>query len=143
MCVSVREQDNTNLHPNQLFAVGVQGFRTTIFQLTLSFADNIVPLSNGMPVSGFVDAQGYTYFKFLTNDTQSPVTVVLTRLSGDPDLVIRNGACGWCVGVGVTCACVGCASVGFACWALHVPLRCALCMEGCAVRHWSVLFAPT
>ncbi len=78
----------------QTFAVGVQGFRESTYRITLSYPGGTTQLLNGVPVSGFADTGKYTYYQFNTTDAVNPITFVLTRLSGDPDLVINNGRWG-------------------------------------------------
>jgi hypothetical protein len=109
----------------QTFAVGVQGFRESTFRITLSYPDGVVPLYNGVPVSGFSDTGKYSYYRFTTNDFTNPITVVLTRLSGDPDLVINNGrrlrTCLWACCDIVVNRCSGCSLYRGLCQAPRCP----------------------
>ena len=73
------------------FAIGVQGFRDSLYTIMLTFGDSTTPLSNGVPVTGSVSTGKYVYYSFATTNTTVPITVVLTRIAGDPDLVINNG----------------------------------------------------
>ena len=89
-CVANKHQNDYNLTANQWFAVGVQGFRASLYTIMLTFAGNETQLVNGIPVSGAVANDKYVYYTYVPTDVTTPFSVVLTRQSGDPDLVINN-----------------------------------------------------
>lgn len=84
-------QPSANFSSGDTFAVAVQGFRESLYRLTFIVSGVPTQVVNGVPVSDNVGTGAYQYYTFSTVMTGQPVEVVLTRLTGDPDLVIAYG----------------------------------------------------
>lgn len=80
-----------NLTAGHEFSLSVHGFRQSQYRLTYIVANDVTPLQDGVPLSDAVSAQAYQYYTFITTLDNVPLTVVLTRLSGDPDLFVNAG----------------------------------------------------
>ncbi len=91
-CAVAALQNKANLTA-AYYAVAVHGFRNSEFRITLSSSGSSVQLQNGVVVTDTVDSGAYKYYTFTSADAQCsfPLTIVLMRLLGDPDLVVANG----------------------------------------------------
>lgn len=80
-----------NLTAGHEYSLAVHGFRDSQYRLTYVVSDDVTTLYNGVPITDSVAIRAYQYYKFLTEYADLPLTIVLTRLSGDPDLCISVG----------------------------------------------------
>ena len=72
-------------------AIAVHGFRESLYRLTYVLSDNTTYISDGESVTGYVQLRGYQYYRFTQTQPSKVLTVVVTRLYGDPDLVVAIG----------------------------------------------------
>jgi hypothetical protein len=77
------------------YYIGVRGFSSVsayVLSAEYTCSDRVtaIPLTDGQPVNGHVDARTVRYYSFLLQDPLSDITVSLTRRAGDPDLYVSN-----------------------------------------------------
>ena len=68
--------------------VTVQSDGPAEFTLTAASADELLLLQDGTPTTERVNAYSYAYYKFYVSQPLADVDVILTALSGDPDLYV-------------------------------------------------------
>ena len=85
-------QYSNNFTAGDVLSLSVHGFRESQYRLTYIIANDVTVLSNGQSLSDAVAQQGYQYYSFTTLLDDVPLSFVLTRLSGDPDLFVNAGS---------------------------------------------------
>lgn len=73
------------------YLIAVYGFSATSYNIVVQLNEaSIVPLTNGMPLTDYVEKQSYTYFSFRNNDPSESVTFAVTAVSGRVVLYATN-----------------------------------------------------
>ncbi|KAL9644004.1 hypothetical protein ABK040_005472 [Willaertia magna] len=78
-----------NYKSNSNYYIGVQGFRESLYSISVSKNDTLVHVLNGVASGGSVEPGEYQYFKFkLTHNSDVTITVNPVNPRGDPDIYV-------------------------------------------------------
>lgn len=72
--------------PGANYIVGVYAYHTSSYSLTVNIEGGITQLMEGAPISGQVQQGEYIYYKLFVTSPDYDVSIIVTPLSGDPDL---------------------------------------------------------
>lgn len=93
-CVPQRSDNSTSTSTPLMcrYTIGVFGITNTSFVLltSTSASNYAVTLQNGVPQSGTLTANKWAYFTIRVENPGYDLTVVVTALSGDPDIFMTN-----------------------------------------------------
>lgn len=72
------------------YIIGVQGITNTTFALLASTAGHIIALQNGIAQRDHVETGQYQYFSFLIGQNNTDLSIVVTAITGDPDIYVNK-----------------------------------------------------
>jgi hypothetical protein len=85
-------QSVVNMTGQTAFSIAVYGFFDSIYSIQVDYNTTVPTLINGQVVTGSVASGAYMYYTYTSTDPHDEVSVVLTRLSGDPDLLVNTNS---------------------------------------------------
>lgn len=90
---STDRQYQRSCHPDERCRVliGVRGFRASDYTIVATTGATTTTLQTGSPLRGFVAAHMYSYYVFTATQPNQMITIVLTPISGDPDMYVSSG----------------------------------------------------